>query len=209
MIGDGWEALPQARQAEVLAAVAAVETAQEPVPANELRALLEPALRQVVEQVLARSGRVLLQVGNGYLSGYADPVAGELADLGIGILEPEHRAVLAMVLLFTVAVPRAEGRHRTQNPWLSEHPVAASVLETGAVRPSVVKAALSALRSAGLIRTVNGGIVPGWAFLRLTPGATTVLFEELILLAEPHGDLAMSIRRLRTHAADPDRKPAP
>lgn len=206
MTNTSWEDLPQSRQVEVLAAVAAVETAQEPVPANELRALMEPSLRHVVEQVLAQAGRVLVKVGTGYLSGYDDRVAVELADLGIGVLEPEHRAVLAMVLLFTVAVPRAEGRHRHPNPWLSEHPVSPSMLETGTVRPGVVRAALPVLRAGGLIRTVNGGIVPGWAFLRLTSSATTALFEELILLAEPQGDLAMSIRRLRARRPGSDRE---
>ncbi|MFC0541905.1 hypothetical protein [Kutzneria chonburiensis] len=201
MTDDLMESLPLQRQADVLAALAAVESAHFPVPAKDFRALLEPPLRHVLEQLLHRAGRVLIKVGPGYVSGYDDQVAAELADLGIGILTPEQRAVLTMVLLFTVAIPRAEGHLRGDDMWTSEHPVSPQLLETGTLQATVVRTALRDLGYAGLIRRVANGIVPGPQFLRLTSRATSVLFEELVLLAEPQGDLALSIRRERGRPA--------
>ncbi|MEV0088693.1 hypothetical protein [Saccharopolyspora sp. NPDC050642] len=203
MTGDLMENLPAQRKSDVLAALAAVESAQFPVPAKEFRALLEPPLRHVVEQLLYRAGRVLIKVGSGYLSGYDDDVAAELAALGIGVLDREQRAVLAMVLLFTVAIPRAEGHIRGENLWTSEHPVSKQLLESGKLQTGVVRGAVRYLRNAGLVRSVTNGLVPGPQFLRLTPRATTILFQELVLLAEPQGDLALSIRRERARLAQP------
>lgn len=73
------QALPEQRRAEVRAAVCAVETARLPVPAAYFRALAEVPLRRVVEEVLAASGRELLAVGEGFLSGYDDAVRKRLA----------------------------------------------------------------------------------------------------------------------------------
>lgn len=195
---DVFEALPASRRLDVLAAVAAVESALMPVSAREFRALAEPALRPVVEQVLDRAGRVLIDTGGGYLSGYSDEVAAELAGLGIGILPPSQRAVLAMVLLLGVAVPRAEGRVRVGELWARSQPVSPDLLgRESTLSPGTVDSAMTALRQADLVKDVSGGVVPGPQFHRLTEAAVSHLFEELILLAEPEGDLALSIRRLR------------
>ena len=195
---DVFETLPVARQLDVLAAVAAVESALLPVQAREFRALAEATLRPVVEQVLGLAGRVLIDTGGGYLSGYADDVTDELADLGIGILPPPHRAVLAMVLLLSVAVPRAEGRVSMGDLWTRSQPVSPDMLgRESALSPGTVDSAMTALRQADLVKDVSGGVVPGPQFRRLTEAAVSHLFEELILLAEPEGDLALSIKRLR------------
>lgn len=195
------DSLPASRRNDVLVAVAAVETAKLPVPAQELRALLEPALRHVVEQVLAEAGRVLIKSGPGYLTGYADDVRQQLAALGIGVLPPDVRAVLTMVLLFSVAIPRAEGRLAAHAPWTSGVPVPAALLKSGRIeRKGTVDDALKELRIRDLVQPKHGGVVPGPQFLRLTSRACSALFEELVLLAEPHGDLALAIRRRRVPA---------
>ncbi|WP_434447591.1 hypothetical protein [Lentzea sp. E54] len=193
------DTLPAARQHDVLAAVTAVETAELPVPGREFRALMEPALLHVVEQVLAEAGRVLVKTDAGYLTGYDDTIRDQLADNCTGILPPDLRAVLAMVLLLSVAIPRAEGRLSAEAPWTQGDPVPPALLKTGQIkRQSTVEDALRELRSLGLIKSATGGVVLGPQVLRLTPQATTILFEEMILLAEPHGDLALTIRRQRT-----------
>lgn len=194
--------LPAARRGDVLVAVAAVETAKLPVPAQEFRALLDPTLRHVVEQVVAAAGRVLIKVGSGYVTGYADDIRGQLADLGVGVLPPEVRAVLTMVLLFSVAIPRAEGRLTAHDSWTEGDPVPTALLKSGRIeRKSTVDDALKELRLHDLVQQRQGGVVPGPQFLRLSARACSELFEELVLLAEPHGDLALGIRRQRAMTA--------
>lgn len=192
------DSLPMSRRNDVLVAVAAVETARLPVPAQEFRALMEPALRHVVEQVLAEAGRVLIKSGPGYLTGYAEDVREQLVALGIGVLPPDVRAVLTMVLLFSVAIPRAEGRLASHAPWTSGVPVPVELLKSGRIeRRGTVDDALKELRIRDLVQPKHGGVVPGPQFLRLTSQVCTALFEDLVLLAEPHGDLALAIRRRR------------
>ncbi|WP_033440907.1 hypothetical protein [Saccharothrix sp. NRRL B-16314] len=198
MTDDLLSTLTTQRRAEVLAALAAVETSLLPVPQSAFRALLEPASRQVVERLLTEAGRVLIRVGNGYLSAYDDTIAAQLARLGIGVLPRDERAILAMVLLLSVALPRAQGLVPKESPWENGHPVPRDLLvREGRLKYGTADSALRQLTKAELVRSVTGGIVPGRQFLRLTPAATDTLFDELILLAEPQGDLALSIRRLR------------
>ncbi|MFE9751142.1 hypothetical protein ACFYOT_40075 [Saccharothrix saharensis] len=190
--------LPTNRRYDVLSAVAALETAELPVPAREFRALMEVPLRHVVEQVLAEAGRVLIKRGGGYITGYDDRIRERLAAEGIGVLRPDQSAVLAMVLLLSVAIPRAEGRLSADAPWTDGDPVSPALLKTGLIkRQSTIEEALRELRALGLVKSATGGIVLGPQVLRLTQRATTILFEEMILLAEPHGDLALAIRRQR------------
>ncbi|WP_410598433.1 hypothetical protein [Amycolatopsis sp. lyj-90] len=202
MNDDLLASLPAARRGDVLVAIAAVEAAKLPVPAQEFRALLDPTLRHVVEQVLAAAGRVLIKVGSGYLTGYADDIRGQLADLGVGVLSPEVRAVLTMILMFSVAIPRAEGRLAAHDSWTEGDPVPTALLKSGRIeRKSTVDDALKELRLHDLVQQRQGGVVPGPQFLRLTGRACSELFEELVLLAEPHGDLALGIRRQREMTA--------
>lgn len=53
--------LSQVLRADVLAAVAAVECADTPVGAEDFAALRDPALRRSIEEVLAVSGRTLIE----------------------------------------------------------------------------------------------------------------------------------------------------
>ncbi|MDI5973510.1 hypothetical protein POF50_029920 [Streptomyces sp. SL13] len=158
---------------------------------------------QGVEEVLAASGRMLLGVGEGFLSGYDDTVRARLADEGVGVLPREDRTVLTLtlVLLFSVAVPRAGGSVLPPALWTQGEPVSRERLKESAVPDGVVDAALNRLAAADLVRTTGSGIVLGSQLLRLTPAAQADLFEELVLLAEPKGVMAESIWRRRAHAA--------
>ncbi|MFC7264816.1 hypothetical protein [Streptomyces lutosisoli] len=192
-----YDALSEHRQADVRAAVCAVETARWPVPASSFRALAEVPLRRVVEEMLAASGRVLLAVGEGFVSGYDDAIRARLADEGIGVLPQEDRAVLALVFLFSVAIPRSRGGILGQTLWSDGVPVSRDRLKDSAVPDGVVDDALARLATADLVRFKGSGVVLGSQVLRLTENSQTALLERLVLLAEPGGALAESILRLR------------
>jgi hypothetical protein len=195
--------LSPARQADVLAALAAIETAEAPVPKIAFSAFTDATLRPVLEDVLAEAGRVLLESRDGLLSGYDDRVAQRLADEGIGVLPPDDRAVLTLVLLHTVAIPRAKGTIPAGSDWSVAEPVEREQLKDSRLSEQTIKAAIRRLRDAGILRPGHRPrIEPGPQFARLTPAASTALFEELVLLCEPDGALAESIRRRRSARAE-------
>jgi hypothetical protein len=197
----GLDALPQQRQADVLAALCALETDSKPVPATSYRALAEPALREIVKEMLADAGRVLVETGAGYTSGYDDGIADRLAEEGIGVLPLDDRAVLTLVLLLSVAIPRAEGKLAPEAPWTLGRPIPRERLQGMKVPKGIVKAALKRMQDAGITRNVGDGVRPGPQFDRLTPVMSTMIFEELLLLADPQGPLADAIRRRRASSA--------
>ncbi|MFF2023471.1 hypothetical protein ACFVW2_16965 [Streptomyces sp. NPDC058171] len=201
-------ALSHNRRADVRAAVCAVETAMLPVPSTHYRALAETPLRMVVEQVLAASGRTLLAVGGGYLSGYSDEIRHRLTHEGIGVLPREDRAVLTLILLFSVAVPRASGTTLPEQLWTQGEPVPREQLKGCQVSDVVLTGALQRLTDADLVRRTRTGYALGHQFLRLTPALGAELFEQLILLADPDSALAESIRRRRARPTVPT-APAP
>jgi hypothetical protein len=190
-------ALPSARQADVLSVVCALETATGPLPATAYRALAEADLREVATGLLAAAGRILISVGTRYTSGYDDQISDRLAAEGVGVLLPGDRAVLTLVLLFSVAIPRAEGKVAPEASWTGGRPVSRERLRGTKVPNPVIKAAIQRLLDAGIIREVGPGLVPGPQFDRLTPAMSAALFEELVLLAEPEGILSDAIRRRR------------
>jgi hypothetical protein len=203
------DGLPAQRRVEVMAAVAAVETAERPVPSNAFRALAEAPMRHVVEQVLARSGRILLRSGTGYLSGYDDTIGARFAEEGIGVLPAEDRAVLTLVVLLTIAIPRAEHTIATDASWSQADPVPRERLKNSRLADNVINGALRRLRDARIVSSGPRGISPGPQFDRLTSSASARIFEELILLAEPAGSLAEQIRRRRlARNVDTARRPA-
>ncbi|GIF11642.1 hypothetical protein [Actinoplanes teichomyceticus] len=199
MTGSPLDDLPAQRRAEVVAAVTAVETAERPVPHHAFRALAEAPLRLVVEQMLAQAGRVLLRTEAGYLSGYDDAVVSRFAEEGIGILPADDRAVLTLVVLFAVAIPRAERPAAAGFEWTQAEPIARALLSGSRLKERVIDAALQRLSDARIVARSSRGIAPGPQFNRLTKAASERIFEELILLAEPMGGLAQQIRR-RRHA---------
>ncbi|MGK5551825.1 hypothetical protein ACSNOI_09445 [Actinomadura kijaniata] len=204
------------RRSELVAAYLAVEHAAEPVPEVRFPALREPALRRTLEAMLGLSGRTLVRPApKTWISGYRDDVAAALAADPACVPPVEERAVLALVLIHSVAIPRATGL-LAEDSWRSTHPTPLEELRRRSQLPvGELEAALRRLRAAGLVAQVRadgeetGGYVPGPQFHRLTDAARRRLQEELILAAGPDSPLAAAIRARRRnrvhdpHAPDP------
>ena len=197
------------RRAELVAAFMAVEHGAEPVLEARFGGLRDPALRHTLGEMLARRGRTLIQHRERWTSGYDDayrdePVPGHGPTSGpsSGLGESE-RAVLTLVLVHSVAIPRAEGL-LPDDTWLSPHPTPVDELRRHTQLPiGELEAALRMLRHAGLLTQVKageeaGGYAPGPQFYRLTPAARRRLQEELILAAGPHSPLAAAVRARRS-----------
>jgi hypothetical protein len=114
-----------------------------------------------------------------------------------------ERAVLTLVLIHSVAIPRAAGL-LADDSWLSPHPTPVDELRRRTQLPvGELEASLRRLRLAGLVSQVKagaddaGGFVPGPQFHRLTDAARRRLQEELILAAGPDSPLAAAIRARR------------
>ncbi|TDC46573.1 hypothetical protein E1281_27710 [Actinomadura sp. KC345] len=192
------------RRAELVAAYMAVEHAAEPVSEVRFAGLREPALRRTVEEMLALSGRTLVRTEQTrWISGYRDDVAAELAGDPACVPPVRDRAVLTLVLVHSVAIPRAAGLLEDDS-WLSPHPTPVDELRRRTQLPvGELEASLRRLRLAGLVSQVkagsddSGGFVPGPQFHRLTEAARRRLQEELILAAGPDSPLAAAIRARR------------
>ncbi|ACY97395.1 MULTISPECIES: hypothetical protein [Thermomonospora] len=193
------------RRAELVAAYMAVEHAADPVPEVRFAALREPALRRTLAQMLELSGRTLIRTSRGHwTSGYDDAVREALAADPACTLPVADRAVLVLVLIHSVAIPRAEGL-LTDDTWLSPYPAPLEELRRRSqLTVSELEGALRRLRAAGLVTQVkagadetSGGYVPGPQFHRLTEAARRRLTEELILAAGPDSPLAAAIRARR------------
>ncbi|MEU7744008.1 hypothetical protein [Nonomuraea sp. NPDC049158] len=197
------------RRAELVAAFMAVEHGAEPVPEARFGGLRDPALRHTLGEMLARRGRTLIQHRERWTSGYDDayraeptPATTAAAGSAAGLGESE-RAVLTLVLVHSVAIPRAEGL-LPDDTWLSPHPTPVDELRRHTQLPiGELEAALRMLRHAGLLTQVKageeaGGYAPGPQFHRLTPAARRRLQEELILAAGPHSPLAAAVRARRS-----------
>ncbi|MFC5819794.1 helix-turn-helix domain-containing protein [Nonomuraea harbinensis] len=188
------------RRAELVSAFMVVEHAAEPVQEARFAALRDPALRRTLAEMLARRGRTLVQQRERWISGYADDLVRDEPPGG-GPGESE-RAVLTLVLVHSVAIPRAEGL-LPEDSWLSPHPAPVDELRRHTQLPiGELESALRALRHAGLVTQVKageeaGGYVPGPQFHRLTPEARRRLQEELILAAGPDTPLAVAVRARR------------
>ncbi|WP_245642325.1 hypothetical protein [Nonomuraea candida] len=202
------------RRAELVAAFMVVEHAAEPVQEVRFAALRDPALRHTLGEMLARRGRTLIQHRDRWTSGYDDGVAAavnaldaagasDAAGPGGGRLGVSERAVLALVLVHSVAIPRAEGL-LPEDSWMSPHPTPAEELRRHTQLPiGELETALRRLRHAGLLGQVKageeaGGYVPGPQFHRLTPAARRRLQEELILAAGPNTPLAAAVLARRS-----------
>lgn len=191
--------LDATRRADVLMAVRAVEEAEQPVPRTASRALADATMRASVERVLFDSGRILLETPRGFLSGYDDDVREALTADGIGFLPAEDRAVLCLVLLHAIAIPRARGTIPREADWTVAEAVDPRTLFVSKLPDSMIKASVRRLRDAGILGYGNNHwIIPGPQFTRLTSDVIELIFEELVMLAEPDGLLAESIHRRRT-----------
>jgi hypothetical protein len=197
---SGLERRDEHTRGEVMAAVAAVETSEGPVSGAAYRALGDAGLRELVRETLGHAGRVLIECGEGHwTSGYDDAVADELIASGLARLDATDRAVLAMVLLHCVAIPRAAGRISSPD-WTEAEPVARELLHQNREIPNVViDRSVRRLQARGILRRGRRAeIRPGPQFLRLTESRSRALWEDLVLLCRPTSVQAGSIRRRRT-----------
>jgi hypothetical protein len=188
----------------VRAAVTALESAQTPVARADLAWLADPAIRRTVEVALDRIGRVLVPLPDGrWTTGFPDAVTQALAAEHSGTLTRTQRAVLALVLLRTVAIPRAQGKHEDDGWGYAEHPATTDDLYANRRLTRVeIAEALRGLRAAGYVATApTGGYIPGPALARLSQAGREVLWEDLLLLARPGGYMAERIRARRRRSA--------
>lgn len=188
----------------VRATVTALETAKGPVARSDVAWLSDPAIRRAVQAALARCGRgLVLAPDGGWTTGYLDHIARALATEQAGTLKSAERAVLALILLRTVAIPRAQGRHHHDGWAGGEHPVTLDDLGTNRqLSRAAIARALRGLRAAGYVATTaSGGYIPGPALARLSAAGREALWEDLLLLARPHGYMAERIRARRNSAA--------
>jgi hypothetical protein len=202
--------LSERHRDEVLAAFAAVEHSPEPVPEVQLAALRDVTMRRSLDSLLGRVGRMLIPVGEyAWTSGYRDDVAAELAGNGWPSLLPVDRAVLVLVLIHSVAVPRSRGA-LAGDAWTSGQPtMLAELQQASRIQPADLRAALQRLRAAGLVQLVpqragagqSAAYLPGPQLHRLSAAARRRLQEELILAAAPSSPLAAAIRARRTGPA--------
>ena len=208
---------------EVLAAFAALEHGAHPVPEAQLLALRDATLRAALQRLLHELGRTLVQpVPHEWTSGYRDDVAAAvIADGGqpLGVID---RAVLVLVLIHSVAIPRSQGQ-LDRDSWASAHPTPAEELQRFSQLPRTeVRAALARLRAAGLVQLVpergrgpgqGSAYLPGPQLQRLTPAARRRLQEDLVLAAAPDTPLAAAVRARRPqrspHQPQPPDQPPP
>lgn len=191
---------------EVLTAYAAVEHCPEPIHEAQVAALRDATLRRSLEELLVRTGRTLVPVEpSHWTSGYRDDVAAELTRDGWNALPIMDRAVLVLVLIHSVAIPRSRGV-LSGDAWTSAEPTTAEELRQHTQLPRTeIGPALGRLRSAGLIRLVSqragagqsAAYVPGPQMKRLTASARRRLQDELILAAAPDSPIAAAIRARR------------
>ncbi|MFI5495872.1 hypothetical protein [Actinoplanes sp. NPDC051859] len=200
-------ALTDRGREQVEAAYALLEHSRDPIHRQELPAVQDPASRAGLDRLLRHTGRVLVQVDDlHFTTGYDDTIAAELTAEGWQPLTAVERAVLVLVLVYSVAIARSEER-LGQDAWTSTYPATEQdVLRAGKVPPGAARAALSKLVAAGILRRIrggdaDGGYVPGPQLLRLTPAARARLQDQLILAAAPDHPLAAAIRERRNRSA--------
>lgn len=203
------QGVSNADESAVLEAIGALEIADGVVPSGVFPALEDPALRKTVSARLGECGRTLISVGDGWTSGYRDDVADALAELRIGVLAPEDRAVLVLILLRTVAIPRARGSGAGET-WGSSNGVRGTSVDELTLNRNIsktqIKESVRNLSVQGLVGRHRGMLLPGPALLRLTPQRSTQLWENLILLAAPNSVYAHAIRGRRASTQQDERQ---
>ncbi|MBM2615203.1 hypothetical protein JIG36_06455 [Actinoplanes sp. LDG1-06] len=197
--------LTDRRREMVEAAYALLENATEPVHRQYLPALGDATSQERLRELLRRTGRTLVSVdGLHFTSGFDDAVRAELTGLGWQPLPLADRAVLVLVLVYSVAIPRSE-ELISQDSWASPYPATLQdILRDSKVPATEARAALGRLTACGLLRNIrageqDGGYVPGPQLNRLTPAAREQLQDQLILAAAPDHPLAAAIRERRRH----------
>lgn len=191
---------------ELAAAAGQLDHAAGALPATVLPP--EPRLRAGLEALLARRGRTLVDVDRGQpllwvTTAVDDSIADRLATAGIGILPPDQRAVLALVLLRCVVLPAAHGR--PPSSWTQADRVPTAEIKASTVPDAHVTDALRHLALAGLVDAVPAGVRPGPALERLTPIRRARLERDLVALVAGDNPL---IRKVLDRLAGDDVRPA-
>jgi hypothetical protein len=214
--------LSERHRDEVLAAYAALEHGWEPIHESRLLALRDATLRRCLQTLLQALGRTLVRVGpHIWTSGYRDDVALELSEEALASLPVVDRAVLVLILIHSVAIPRSQGLI-DRDTWISAYPTPVDELNRYSQLPRTeVRSALARLRAAGLAQIASDrgrgtgtaaaagtSYLPGPQLARLTPAASRRLQEELILAAGPDTPLAAAIRARRARPAGSGRPPS-
>ena len=192
--------LSERQRDEVLAAFAAVEHSPEPVPEERSRCEMPPC---AVAWTNCSTG----SAGPWSWSGrHGRPATGTRSPPGwppVEQLPLIDRAVLTLVLIHSVAIPRTAA----PCPATPGSTAAATPIEELQRRTQLPRGELrhlGRLRAAGLVRArpgcgpappQNTAYLPGPQFHRLTEAARRRLQEELILAAGPDTPLAAAIRR--------------
>jgi hypothetical protein len=182
---------------EIVATLRAVDVATEPVNPTAWPALADPDARQEIDQRLRAAGRQLVAVRDtthvdqhmaGYLTGWDDTTADAMLAAGSNPLSVAERAVLALVLLHSVAIPQASGLIpprglREAAPFdpdlLWDRPDA----DEQGLGKEVVASAVRVLEARGLV--TSRPLRPGPAFDHLGPVATERIWRNLLVLARP------------------------
>lgn len=142
--------LSERHRDEILAAFAAVENSPEPVPEAVATALRDATMRRSVEEMLNLIGRTLVRAGPGrWTSGYRDDIAGRLTagqPATSHALPVTDRAVLTLVLIHSVAIPRTEGT-LTGDTWVEGTPTPVEELILAAGPDTPLAAAIRRRRS--------------------------------------------------------------
>lgn len=182
-----FELLGVADRDRVLALFAALEQSRLPLPAAEMPG--DPVMVAALADIAHRAGRVVVPVGpatapTGWTTAYANDITDSLLAADIGILPPEQRMVLTVVLLLCVAEPTARGQR--PDPWSAARPIQRARLNACQIPDSHITPALAQLHLAGLV--VNGrksGVRPGPALDRLTVAQRSRVELALLGLAAP------------------------
>jgi hypothetical protein len=187
-------------EAAVREAIGALEIVDGTIDPGVFSALDDPALRKSVSTVLEECGRTLIKVGDGWTTGYRDDIADTLAEQGIGVLAAADRAVLVLVLLRSVAIPRARG-NTAGKTWGNSDGVRGTSIDELKQNRDISRAqiveSVRRLHAAGLVGRRRGMLYPGPALLRLTPQRAAELWENLLLVAAPDSIYARALRARR------------
>jgi hypothetical protein len=200
-------ALTDIERDEVARLAALLDHAASPVPASLLPP--ERRLQQALIDMLARRGRVLVEVDRGEqlmwtTSAVADPVADELAAAGLGLLTPHERAALALVLLRCVVLPTANGQQPVSWVDAERVPTATVISAALSIPDQHVRSGLRSLSLRGLVDAAPAGVKPGPALERLTARARQRLERDLVTVVAGTNPL---IRRVLDRLAATDPRP--
>jgi hypothetical protein len=194
-------------EALVAQLIRVLETSAAPIDTDQWPELADPIVIAELGRRLRRAGRQLITLTRtdpggvavpAYLSGYDDALSAALRSESEQQLSPRDTAVLTLVLLHSVVIPRARGR-LPAGRWIPGIPVEETALFTNRnFGKDEIRESLKQLKAAHLL---DKGNRPGPAWWRLTPAGAAQIAEALVLACRPTSLLAEEIRR---RASSPD-----